>query len=367
MTKFEVREKMGKVIKKLHDACEHNDIQHVRNILQSHTIDDLNGVEKYEKTTALNIASYHGHHDIVQLLLEHGDLMIKKNRDGLTPFSQAKDEKTKKIFVQYQRVLPRFAGDLLEWTVTYREPAIKRAQIRQYLTRNHFISGSFESISRRYVCCYLALEGVSSKEIDQLQSIGYTSAHKFICAYTSTGRFHEYINRHLATYALTYFDSSFDISTLYSFIYCLLSIVAMILKDMRYQRSFTGHVYRGMLMTQEDLYRYVVGSHVLNTAFLSASKNRIIAEIFGGIQGREPSSTQDPACVNVLCRYDIRNLTTAYDIEELSNIPVESEVLIFPFSAFTVTRVQKTSSGSVEIDLDECRIAEWSDDDASNI
>ncbi|CAF2963797.1 unnamed protein product [Rotaria sp. Silwood2] len=352
---------MREVVRKLHRACKHNDIQHVRDILKSFTIDDLNKAEKYEKTTGLNIASYHGYHEIVRLLLEHGDFMTKRNQDGFTPFSQAKDQKTKEIFSQYQRVVPRFAGDLLEWTVAYREPAIKRAQIRQYLAHIHFISGSFARISYRYVGCYLALEGFSTEEIDQLESIGYTSTDGFICAYTSTGRFHKYINRHLATYALTYFDSSFHISTPYSFIYCLLSIVAMILNDIRLRTSFIGHIYRGMLMTQEDLYKYVVDSRILNTAFLSTSKNRTVAEIFAGIKEYEISSTQDSTQINVLCIYRIRNQRTAYDIEQLSNIQAESEVLIFPFSAFHVTRVQKTSCSSVEIDLEECDEENWSD------
>ncbi|CAF3354349.1 unnamed protein product [Rotaria sp. Silwood2] len=351
------------IVRELNDACERNDIQHVRKILKAFTINDLNRAEKYEKNTALNIASHHGYHEIVRLLLEHGDLMTKRNQDGSTPFNQTKDEKTKEIFARYQRVLPRFTGDLFEWTVAYREPAIKRPQIRQYLARNHFINGSFTNIARRYVRCYLALEGFPTEEIDQLESIGYTSADEFICAYTSTSRFHKYINRHLATYALTYFDSSFDISTPYSFIYYLLSIVAMILNSIRFRISFTGHVYRDMLMTQEDLYKYVVGSRVLNTAFLSTSKNRTVAEIFAGIQEYETSSKQDSTHVNVLCIYKIRNRTTAYDIEQLSNIQAESEVLVFPFSAFHATHVQKTPSGSVEIDLDECEEEQWSDDD----
>src|SRR6202034_289321 len=111
-------------------------------------------------------------------------------------------------------------------------------QIREHLARNHFIIDSFTIVSRRYVCCYLALEGFSIEEIDQLEKIGCTSVDGFISAYTSPMPFHKYINRHLATYALAYFDSSFDMSTPYSFIYCLLSVVASILHTIRYRKSF---------------------------------------------------------------------------------------------------------------------------------
>jgi hypothetical protein len=77
-------------------------------------MDDLNKTERYEKNTALNIAFYDGRHEIVRMLLEHGDLMMKRTPDGITPFSQAEDEQTKKTFAQYQRLLPRFSGDLFE-------------------------------------------------------------------------------------------------------------------------------------------------------------------------------------------------------------------------------------------------------------
>jgi hypothetical protein len=341
-------------VRNLHFACENNDIRQVSNILKLVTMRDLDRVEEYKKDTALNIASSHGHHEIVRMLLEHGDFMMKRNRDGRTPFSQAKDEHTKRTFAQFQQIAPRFAGDLLEWTVAYREPAIKRAQIRQYLTRTHFIDQDFDTVSRRYVRCYLALEGFSSEEIDQLETIGYHSVDAFIRAYTSPMRFYEIINRHLAKYALAYFDSSFDTTVPYSFVHCLLSIIAMIIHKIRPGASFIEEVYRGMLMTREDLYKYVVGSQVLNTAFLSTSKTRLVAEIFAGINEYQTSPTHDPRQVNVLCSYKIRNSKTAYDIEQLSNIGAESEVLIFPFSAFRVARVEQTSPNIVKIDLDEC-------------
>jgi hypothetical protein len=353
---------MRTVVRKLHVACKHNDIQQVIDILKSFAREDLDRVEMYEENTALNIASQNGWHEIVQMLLEHGGSMMQPNRHGLTPFNQAKDERTRQIFARYQHPVPRFSGDLLEWTIAYREPAIKRDQIRKYLARNQFISDSFKTISQSYVRCYLALEGFSTKDINQLESMGYTSVDGFIRAYTSPMRFHKYINQHLATYALAYFDSSFDISTPYSFIYCLLSIIATILHTIRSKISFIGHVYRGMLIMPEDLHKYVVGSRILNTAFLSTSKDHTVAEIFAGINEDNMSPVQDSSRVKVLCTYEIRNRKTAYSIEHLSKIQGESEVLIFPFSAFHVIRVQKTSSGCVKINLKECDEEEWPDD-----
>jgi hypothetical protein len=359
-SKQEVTENISTTVRKLHFACERNDIQQVSDTLKLLTIRDLHRVEKYENNTALNIASYRGHHQVVRMLLEHGDFMMKRNRNGGTPFSQAKDDRTKRTFVQFQQIAPRFAGDLLEWTIAYREPAIKRAQIRQHLSHAHFISQSFETVSRRYIRCYLAIEGFTLEEIDQLETIGYTSVDGFIRAYTSPMRFYKIINRHLAKYALAYFDSSFDITIPYSFVHCLLSIIAMILHEVCFRSSLKGQVYRGMLMATVDLYKYVVGSQVLNTAFLSTSKDRLVAEIFAGINEHQTASTHDSSQVNVLCSYTIRNSKTAYDIKLLSKIDSESEVLILPFSAFRVARVERISSNIVRIDLDECDEKYWS-------
>ena len=219
--------------------------------------------------------------------------------------------------------------------MAYREPAIIRAQIREYLARDQFISDSFGAISRRYVRCYLPLEGFSDLEIEKLESKEYTSIDGFIQAYTSPMRFHKRLNHHLATYALTYFAASFDTSIPYSFIHCLLSIVASILHNIRFRPSFIGHVYRGMLITQEHLDRYIVGSRILNTAFLSTSRDRIVAEIFAGIAGDHTSSTPDPSYVKVLCTYRIRNTKTAYDIEQLSNIRGRARSVDISFFGFS--------------------------------
>ena len=54
--------------------------------------------------------------------------------------------------------------------------------------------------------------------------------------------------------------------------------------------SFIGLVYRGMLISQTHLDKYIVGSRILNTAFLSTSTDRSIAEIFAGIDTDQPSS-----------------------------------------------------------------------------
>lgn len=118
-----------------------------------------------------------------------------------------------------------------------------------------------------------------------------------------------------------------------------------------------------MRISQTDFDRYIVGSRILNTAFLSTSTDRSVAEIFAGIDADQPASVHDSTEVKVLCIYTIRNRATAYSIKELSAIDGESEVLVFPFSAFHVAAVRKGSSGIVEVDFDECAQEHWTEDD----
>ena len=103
-----------------------------------------------------------------------------------------------------------------------------------------------------------------------------------------------------------------------------------------------------MLLTQADLDRYVVGSKILTKSFLSTSVKREIAHVFGGVdvEGR-------PTGIATVCIYQIKNERTALDIENISEQTAEQEVLIFPFAAFQVTRVQRLPNDSVEMTLEE--------------
>jgi len=352
-------------IDEFHSACERNDIERVRTILRSYPIDDLRACEKSRDKTALHISSKQGHHEIIRLLLEHNDFMMKCGRLGMTPLSQAKDDVTRQTFIRFHRSLPRFIGNLIEWTKPYAQASIKSAQIREYLSRDHFISQNFRILSYQYIHHYLVLEGFPIAAVTKLEQIGCSLVTEFLRAYTSTTRLHQYINRHLATHALNFFNSTFDPSIPYNFIFCLLGIVAKILQNCRLQLSFTGDVYRGMTLKREELERYVVNSRILNTTFLSTSEECLIAEIFAGIHPDDPPTEDNPTEMKILCKYTIRNKGTAYNIRDISLFDTEKEVLIFPFSAFRVSRVNKTSSGITQIDLIECTNVTWEENNAN--
>ena len=345
---------LNALVKELHAACQQGDVTVIGDVLRSLSADELSIAEQGEPDTALHIASRHGHLEIVRMLLDYGDLMTKKNKKGVTAFRSAKDDQIKQVFILHQQPLPRFSGNILEWNIVYRDPATKRAQIRQHLSRNHFINQNFITAARCYVRYYLPLEGFPRDKINQLETMAYTSPDEFLRAYTSSARLYEMVNRHLATYAMAYFDSTIDISIPYSPIHYLLSIIALVIDAYKHRRSYQGCVHRGMLIRREDLDKYVVGSRIFSTTFLSTSTNREVAEIFAGFHSCETSTTAASPQIRAVCSYNIRNEATAFDIKQLSNFREENEVLIFPFAAFRIADMKKASSTHVIIQLEEC-------------
>jgi hypothetical protein len=59
--------------------------------------------------------------------------------------------------------------------------------------------------------------------------------------------------------------------------------------------------------------------------------------------------------LSTICQYEIRNKRTALDIQQISLFEDEEEVLIVPYSTFTIVdiKLNKDSSPQVEIKLKE--------------
>jgi hypothetical protein len=100
---------------------------------------------------------------------------------------------------------------------------------------------------------------------------------------------------------------------------------------------FAGTTYRGMNISQADLAQYVPGARILTRSFLSTSKSIHPVSVY--------LQFNNPDIVPVLCIYRTTQLlpATGIDIAGLSAIPIEDEVLIFPFVAFRVVKVDLAS------------------------
>ncbi|CAF5155093.1 unnamed protein product, partial [Rotaria magnacalcarata] len=165
------------------------------------------------------------------------------------------------------------------------------------------------------------------------------------------------LNKHLALYILDYFDPPSS-QTKYRLINCLVHIVTLLVNHPDINKyTYRGTTYRGLSMTKKDLEKYTIGNHILNRTFVSTSKNRSIAQLFAG------NSQQPSAEVSVLLKYTTKQNKTAIDIEHISMIQDEKEVLILPFSVFQIKDLIKNSPDMsppvlYEIDLEECEDGE---------
>jgi len=102
-----------------------------------------------------------------------------------------------------------------------------------------------------------------------------------------------------------------------------------------------------MMITNDDLKQYKIGTKILTKTFSSASKQRNIAISFFNDKNDRLST---------ICIYEIRNHRTALDIESISIYPYEQEVVVLPYSAFKIVDIQinKHKSPNIEIKLKEC-------------
>ncbi|CAF1460450.1 unnamed protein product [Adineta steineri] len=356
----------------LYKSCKENDINKVKEYLQNINIKILN--ERLEnRSTALHIACYNGHNEIVQLLLKAGaSRSIRNWPHDLTAYEEARTQTTKDLFRMnlYDNEQKRFFGNdiYIEWTTISRNPHRKRDYLRKklhqlYIYRNYGMYGFYGELVEHM---YAYIDTLTlSKHIKQILKQYFTQMEEtrdpiyIIKVYTSTTGFHKYYNEYIAQHGIDFFDPfSVDIHVDYAIIKSLMKTIAIIMYDKTFSKyRYCGKTYRGMLLTQENLEKYIVHSKIMNKSFLSTSKSKEIAEAFSGCeQDKFLRKTPDKQAIHicVLCTYTIKNSETALNIETISELMLdEEEVLILPFSIFQVKSVQKSLTNIVQIELEE--------------
>ncbi|CAF1453142.1 unnamed protein product [Adineta steineri] len=356
----------------LYKSCKENDINKVKEYLQNINIKILN--ERVgNKSTALHIASYNGHNEIVQLLLKAGaSRTIRNHPYDLTAYEEARTQSTKDLFRMNldDNEQDHFFSNAvyIEWMTTSRNPHKKRNYLREKLNqlqtyRNYEIDEVYKELAE-HMYAYIDTLTLSNhiKQILKQYFAEMKETHDPICiikVYTSTTSFHKYYNEYIAQHGIGFFDPfSVDIHVDYAIVKSLMKTIGIIMYDKSFSKyRYRGKTYRGMLLTEEDLYKYVINSKIMNKSFLSTSKSKEIAEAFSGCeQEKFLRKTPDKQAIHisVLCTYIIRNSDTALNIETISErISDEKEVLILPFSIFQVKSVQRSSANIVQIELEE--------------
>ncbi|CAF1189865.1 unnamed protein product [Didymodactylos carnosus] len=346
----------------LYRACRSNAIDKVYEYLKTASVDEINQIQS-NGSTALHIASYHGHNEIVKLLLEKGaSPSIRNQIYGLTAFDEARTNQTEDLFSPNSRFSDQLHSDLFDWSIIIIDPAEKHKELRQFLTSCTLYREVLLKLRNRYISQWFQLE---REEIESyfIQAEEESDPTYLIKAYTSKTMFHKVLNNHLALYSERYLDPSMSYEDDNSFISCALDIVSIIVNRPEFDPYYcTGICYRGMLLTRNDLPKYIIGHRVMNKSFISTSRSRQVAEIYSGAEQQNylrQTPDNRPIQISTFCTYIIRNKRTALNIKSLSLFEDEEEVLIVPFSAFEVTEVKqyhhsKNARIMVELEFTEC-------------
>ncbi|CAF3110068.1 unnamed protein product [Rotaria sp. Silwood2] len=384
----------------LYHLCKENEIEKVRNTLQF--IDNrsiINKIHPSTGSTCLHVACYYGHREIVQILLEYGALRSTINlRYNLTAYEEVDTDDIKQLFLQQKQLFSNNDYDYIEWSIIGDALLDKRREFRQtidlYKTydNHHLISKLLVEVIQYYLDEYLTNQSHKNgnlehqtirKEIEIIQECFKEAIEKqdyltyFIKAYTLTTCFFKELNKHLALYILEYFDKTKYFSSNYRLVNCLSHIITLLIYHPKLpQYRFQGVCYRGMRITQHDLNQYQLNQHILNRSFLSTSIDRHVAEMFAG-EGqqshlRHSHHSHRPLQYSCLCKYLIKQNSTAINIESLSMRPHEKEILIIPFSVFKVMNIKRnypisTNTISIEIELEECEDANNNTNELKNV
>ncbi|CAF1222620.1 unnamed protein product [Adineta steineri] len=322
-------------------ACRNGDLAAVQRLLPSLTVFDINRMEPNE-STALHAASYYGHHEIVQLLLEAGAIRSTLNMYKMTPADEAATPEIKKLFNR------RSAEAQGRYTATaHNSDWAKMAIGRSLKSAAHRLAnttgfGNMNTARERIIKAVELRDAQGMDEINYFLSKGCDTNDTscLLRAYTAETDFYRRLNIRSAQLNSQGGHPSRDI---YVHEWSL-AFAAQLSKDPTFEKFYwTGTTYRGMKMTEYDLSLYKnkhVKRIVLNS-FLSTSKNREVALAF--------AASPLPDQFSVLCKYVINQPWSALDLKTVSEYPEEEEVLVVPNMCYNITDLKE--GNLIEIEL----------------
>ncbi|CAF1322620.1 unnamed protein product [Didymodactylos carnosus] len=325
---------------RFYTACRNNDIELVKEFLETITPEAIDKVEP-NGSTALHAASYLGHQEIVELLLQKGANPAIINKYNCTPLEEAKTDVIKQLITR--RKTTRFCSVTVEWILATNDADYQAHEYWKKLETYGKDPKFYQLIN--YIKQHYIQKDL--KEIDGIDSIKQYFDHAvnerdplyLIKAYTAETGFYSTLNVNLAQLHLKNLTTEGNISLAY--------LIGIIARHPKFDElSYVGTTYRGMLITGDDLKQYKIGTRILTKTFSSTSKEMSIARRF-------LSSSVGDDRLNAICTYTIRNQRTALNIEEISVFKREQEVIILPYSAFKIINIVQNKS-QAEIKLKEC-------------
>ncbi|CAF2640044.1 unnamed protein product [Rotaria sp. Silwood2] len=330
---------------RFYNACRENNIDLVKDYLQTMSLEEINKMEP-NGSTALHVAAYCGHEEIVKLLLEKGACSSTINKYNCTPLDEAKTNKIRQL-IRRRMNGNRFVSDTIEWILSTGDADFIAHKYLKILEK-YGTDPDFHRLIVYIKQNYLEMDLQNIDDINIIKEYFDMAINKkdpvyLLKAYTAETGFYSTLNVHLAQLRLENLTSQENISRAY-----YIGIIARHPKFKTY--SYTGEVFRGMVITDNDLKKYQIGTRILTKTFSSTSKKLHIALRF------LDKNQNTNGGLSTICKYQIRNERTALDIEHISLFEDEKEVLILPYSAFKIIDIKqnKDSSPRVEIDLKEC-------------
>lgn len=333
-------------LSELYLACRHGDIATVKRLLPKTPISVLNSLEA-NGNTCLHTATYRGHREIVQMLLQHGACRRVSNRLGRAALDKARTQEVSNLF-------PRSAEQAKERFST--KPAIQPEW--------QFEDGRAEHFSRAFHWDCIKDRGIEKvhKELSKAHlfdnydrdeetqnSIAivqyYFDQAKemndpicFLKAYTVESPFYKRLNQEMATgSSRQVFKKLCEKWTGY--------YTGIIIKNPAFEPyRFAGQTFRGMQITDADYAQYKPNVVVTNKAFQSTSKSWKIAKSFAC--PKKPI----PGRLSVVLIYTIIDRRSALSIETISEYQNEEEVLMVPGTLFIITNINQDEI-PYEIDL----------------
>ncbi|CAF1154380.1 unnamed protein product [Rotaria sp. Silwood1] len=322
--------------------------------------------------TALHVATRKQNKEIIRMLLLYGAQRSLRNADGQEAYQLAETKEIKDLFKRQNsfrfaflhsvcKTTPLFQQKIkcescslvnddtfYEWELIDRNASQKALRFRRELKPSTSINKKvlkqkLYSIKKGYITARLQDASVADGErINDYfkRALFQQDPHYIITAYTICQNFSELLNKDMARnviHDLKNGCSKFSCDCLYSTEDGTKSITNILLHHSTFQQfSFKGEVYRGIVVPKNILDHYKVGSCIITTTFLSTSKNPAVAQVFCD-KGSVNSTAHSFFCI-----YEILdNNRTALDISKISEFEDEDEVLILPYSAFLITKIEE--------------------------
>lgn len=305
----------------------------LQELLQTLSIDEMNRLES-NGSTGLHVACFRGHKDIVRQLLEKGVNRSIMNKFHCLPYHEAASNEIRQLFdlIPEQQRYVANSGQV-EWLLI--SSNVQNTSATHLEALRQLADEPIRSATQRIINNYIRPHFADIRNYDELlqhfnKALTEEDPKYFVTAYTAETGFYNRLNFHLAE------DN--DVGRVERKLY----VGILIFNPYFEQYRFSGIAYRGMRLSEDELREYQVGQTVMIKSLVSASTNpnetlHFIKNLHRtNIHGREVK-------MGVMCTYSIQHRNNSLYINGLSQYASESEVLIFPYSVFTVSRIDRAS------------------------